>query len=335
MKNRIFIIAEAGVNHNGSLALAKKMVQEAAAIGADAIKFQTFKARNLLSRSAPKAPYQRKNTPAKLTQYAMLKKLELDASAHRELIECCRSNRISFLSSAFDLASVDLLSGLGVKIFKIPSGEITNLPYLRKVGALKKEVLLSTGMADMKEVGAALGVLVAEGTKKGHIAVLQCTTEYPSLVEDAHLNAMVAMRDTFKVRVGYSDHTPGIEISLAAAALGAEIIEKHFTIDNALPGPDHRSSLEPKAFRALVESIRNIEKALGCGIKKPSVSELANRAAIRKSIVALGNIKKGDVFTDENIAAKRPGTGISPMKWDAVVGTVAQRNFKADDLIRL
>jgi N,N'-diacetyllegionaminate synthase len=329
-----FIIAEAGVNHNASLKLARKMVDAAADAGADAIKFQTFTAEKLVCRHAEKAEYQKRTTETSRGQYELIKRLELDINAHRELFDYCREKGIRFLSSAFDLEGIDILNDLGVEIFKIPSGEIMNLPYLRKIGGLKKEVILSTGMADIGEIEDALDVLNQAGTNSEKITVLHCTTEYPTPVEDVNLQAMRTIGATFPGNsIGYSDHTLGIEIPIAAVALGATVIEKHFTLDRNMEGPDHSASLEPAELKAMVSAIRNIEKALGSGIKKPSPSELKNKPITRKSIVAAKDIIKGEAFTEENLTIKRPGTGISPMRWDELIGQNASKNYKQDDLI--
>ena len=297
---KVFIIAEAGVNHNGSLTIAKEMVNVAVDAGADAIKFQTFKAEEVVSKFAAKAEYQRKTTNADESQLEMIKKLELNADAHKGLIKYCRKKNIIFLSTPFDLDSIDLLNNLGLEIFKIPSGEIINLPYLRKIGGFKKRIILSTGMADMGEIEDALDVLTASGTPKEDITVLHCNTEYPTPFEDVNLNAMLTIRDAFKVKVGYSDHTPGIEVPIVAVALGANVVEKHFTLDKNMKGPDHKASLEPKELKTMVEAIRNIKKALGDGVKKPSPSELKNKLIARKSIVAAKSIKASEIFKKEN-----------------------------------
>ena len=333
---KIFIIAEAGVNHNGSLELAKKMIDAAVGAGADAVKFQTFKAEKVVSRYAPKAEYQKKTTTAEAdeSQLEMIEKLELDAAAHQTLIDYCKKKNIRFLSTPFDLESIDLLNELGLDIFKIPSGEINNLPYLRKIGALKKEIILSTGMADLGEIEDALDVFTGAGTKLKDITVLHCNTEYPTPMQDVNLKATQTIKYAFPgIHVGYSDHTKGIEVSIAAVAMGAAIIEKHFTLDKNMVGPDHKASLEPDELKAMVNAIRNIEKALGNGIKKPSPSELKNKPIARKSIVAARNIRKGESFTEENLTAKRPGIGISPMRWDEVIGKRASKDYKQDDLI--
>ena len=333
---KTFIIAEAGVNHNGRLELAKKLIDVAAEAGADAVKFQTFKAEKVVSRYAPKAEYQKKTTTADESQLEMVKKLELDAAAHKTLIDYCKTKNIRFLSTPFDLESIDLLNELGLDIFKIPSGEITNLPYLRKIGTLKKETILSTGMADLGEIEDALDVLTAAGTKLKDITVLHCNTEYPTPMQDVNLKAMQTIKFAFPgIHVGYSDHTEGIEIPAAAVAMGATIIEKHFTLDKNMEGPDHKASLEPDDLKAMVCAIRNIEKALGSGIKKPSPSELKNILIARKSIVAARDIKKSEPFTEENLTVKRPGTGISPMRWDEVLKMKATRDFNADEIIDL
>ena len=329
-----FIIAEAGVNHNGDFDTARKIIDAAKAAGADAVKFQAFKAEQVVSRLAPKAEYQKKKNSRSESQLEMIKRLELDENAMRELSDYCQEKNIMFLSSAFDLGSVDLLYNLGLAIFKIPSGQITDLPYLRKIGGLKKEVILSTGMSDLDEIGDALEVLTEAGTLKRNITVLHCNTEYPTPMEDVNLAAMLAIEDAFKVDVGYSDHTLGIEVAIAAVAIGAKVIEKHITLDRNMKGPDHEASLEPGELRAMVEAIRNIEKALGLKAKKPSASELKNRPIVRKSIVAAKSIKKGKVITEQDITTKRPGTGISPMKWDEVLGKKAGKNFEPDELIK-
>ena len=331
---KTFIIAEAGVNHNGSLELAKKMIDAAVEAGSDAVKFQTFKAEKVVSRYAQKAEYQKKATTVDESQLEMIKKLELDAAAHQTLITYCKKRKIQFLSSPFDFESIDLLNELGLNLFKIPSGEITNLPYLRKIGALKKEIILSSGMADLGEIKDVLAVLIGAGTKLKDITVLHCNTEYPTPIEDANLKAMLTIKAAFPgVNIGYSDHTLGIEIPVAAVAMGATIIEKHFTLDKNMEGPDHKASLEPNELKAMVHAIRNVEKVLGSGIKKPSHSELKNKPIARKSLVAARSIVKGEVFTQENLTVKRPGTGISPMRWDEVIGQQASKDYQQDELI--
>ena len=331
--SKIFIIAEAGVNHNGSLEIAKKLIDAAKNAGADAVKFQTFKTENLVSKNAQKAEYQKQTTDAGESQFDMIKKLELDLGTHKELMQYCNEKGIMFLSTPFDHDSIDLLAELGLKIFKIPSGEITNLPYLRHIGKLDKKVILSTGMADIGEIEDALDILTGSGTRKENITVLHANTEYPTPIEDVNLKAMVTIGNTFDVDYGYSDHTLGIEVDIAAAAMGAKCIEKHFTLDKTMEGPDHKASLEPGELKAMVKAIRNIESALGSSIKKPSRSESKNMAVARKSIVANCNIKKGDVLTDKNLTIKRPGIGINPMQWDEIIGTIAKKDYKEDELI--
>jgi N,N'-diacetyllegionaminate synthase len=332
--NKTFIIAEAGVNYNGSLEMAIQLIDVAVAAGADAVKFQTFKAEKLIAVNAPKAGYQKETTGSAESQLEMVKRLELDEAAHSRLYQYCQQEGIQFLSTPFDLESIDLLNRLGLDIFKIPSGEITNLPYLRKVGALGKRLLLSTGMADLGEIEDALDILTESGTFLENITVLHCNTEYPTLFEDVNLRAMLTIQHAFPgISVGYSDHTLGIDVPTAAVAMGATVIEKHFTLDRNLPGPDHQASLEPHELTAMISSIRNIEKALGTGIKRPSPSELHNKPIVRKSIVAAAPIKKGEMFTEMNITVKRPGTGISPMRWDEIIGRKAVKSYQRDELI--
>ncbi len=331
----VFIIAEAGVNHNGDINLAKKLIDVAAEAGADAVKFQTFKAKNIVSGHAQKANYQKETTGTEENQLQMIQKLELDYNAHQELIDYCNTKKILFLSSPFDIESIQLLNDLGLPIFKIPSGEITNLPYLEEIGKYKKQIILSTGMATLDEVGQALKILVQNGTAKDNITVLQCNTEYPTPYKDVNLKAMQTIKNEFNVEIGYSDHTQGIEVPIAATALGAKVIEKHFTLERNMPGPDHRASLEPDDLKAMVSAIRNIEMSLGHGRKEPSPSENKNRDIARKSIVAQKEIKKGEVFTIKNITVKRPGTGISPMSWYNIIGKKAKQDFKPDDLIEI
>jgi N-acetylneuraminate synthase len=333
---RTLVIAEAGVNHNGDMDLAKKLIAVAADSGADVVKFQSFVTANNISRSAPKAEYQMGATDPEESQYEMVRKLELSERNHLELVEECKKQGIGFFSTAFDFASIDMLSKLDVSDYvKIPSGEITNLPYLRYLTRQGRHVLLSTGMANLGEIEAAINVVERAGTPREKITVLHCTTEYPTPMEDVNLRAMVNISKAFGVSVGYSDHTPGIEVPIAAVALGATVIEKHFTLDRNLPGPDHRASLEPNELKAMVQGIRNIEKALGDGIKRPSPSELKNKPIARKSLVAARPIKAGEPFSEENLMAKRPGTGISPMQWDEVIGRTAPRDFSEDELIEL
>jgi N,N'-diacetyllegionaminate synthase len=332
---RVFIIAEAGVNHNGNIEIAKKLIDAAAEAGADAVKFQSFVAENVVSIYAPKAMYQKKTTNEDESQLSMIRKLELDSNAHKGLLEYCKKKAIMFLSSPFDLESIDLLRKMGLKIFKIPSGEITNLPYLRKIGSLGKKIILSSGMADLGEIEDALDTLISSGTPKNYITVMHCNTEYPTPHKDVNLLAMLTIQEAFKIDVGYSDHTLGIEVPIAAVALGARVIEKHFTLDRNMEGPDHKASLEPYELKMMVETIRNIEKAMGDGIKKPSPSELKNKSIARKSIIAARDIQKGETFTEKNITVKRPGTGISPMEWDRIIGNKAKRSFKEDEIIEL
>lgn len=331
--NKVFIIAEAGVNHNGSIELAKKLIDVASESGADAVKFQTFKAEKLVSKNAQKADYQKQTTNKTESQFDMIKKLELDMDTHKELIAYCKTKNIMFLSTPFDHDSIELLNNLGLEIFKIPSGEITNLPYLRYIGKLNKKVILSTGMADIGEIEDALDILISAGTKKENIIVLHANTMYPTPMEDVNLKAMVTIGNTFDIGFGYSDHTLGIEVDIAAVALGACCIEKHFTLDKTMEGPDHKASLEPDELKAMVKAIRNIELALGSSIKKPSKSEMPNMQIARKSIVAKIEIKKGDKLSEENITIKRPGNGINPMRWDEIVGTIAAKDYKEDELI--
>jgi N,N'-diacetyllegionaminate synthase len=333
MTRRALIIAEAGVNHNGDMALAHQLVDIAADAGADLVKFQTFRADRLATAAAAKADYQKATSGAAESQHEMLKRLELSDEAHRELLAHCQARGIGFFSTGFDIECVDMLVGLGQRLFKVPSGELTNLPYLRHIGGLGGEVILSTGMATLSDIEAALLALEHSGTPRERVTVLHCTTEYPTAPQDVNLRAMQSIRDAFGVRVGYSDHTQGIEISIAAVALGATIIEKHFTADRQLPGPDHLASLEPVELAAMVRGIRHVEAALGDGVKRPTAGEYRNRAVARKSIVARYPIAAGELFSDENLAAKRPGTGLSPMRWDEVVGRRAARTYAADEAI--
>lgn len=329
----VFIIAEAGVNHNGSIELAKKLIDAAVDAKADAVKFQTFKADKIVSKNADKAEYQKETTDKAESQYDMIKKLELNEDAHKILMDYCKFKGIMFLSTPFDLDSIDMLRDFGMEIFKIPSGEITNLPYLRKIGALQKKVILSTGMSNLEEIGAALDVLTSCGTKLDDITVLHATTEYPCPMDEVNLRAMGTIKDAFEVEVGYSDHTKGIEVPIAAVAMGATAIEKHFTLDRTMEGPDHKASLEPYELKAMVCAIRNIELALGDGTKRASKSEQKNIQVARKSIVAAKSIKKGDILTAENITTKRPGNGISPMRWDDVIAATAQKDYLQDEQI--
>ncbi len=329
----VFIIAEAGVNHNGSIELAKELIDVASKAGADAVKFQTFKAEKLVSKDAQKASYQKERTEVHESQFEMLKRLELDWERHKELMHYCSKRDILFLSTPFDHESIELLFQLGLEIFKVPSGEITNLPYLRHIGSLNKRVILSTGMADMGEIEDALDILIEAGTAKEKITILHANTMYPTPMEDVNLRAMVTIGNTFDVAYGYSDHTLGVEVDIAAVAMGATVIEKHFTLDKSMQGPDHKASLEPNELSVMVRSIRNIEKALGSCIKKPTKSEIPNMVVARKSIVAAKPIQRGELFTDDNLTVKRPAGGISPMRWDEILGKVATKNYNIDELI--
>lgn len=333
---KVIIIAEAGVNHNGDILLAKKLIDTAVEAGVDYVKFQTFKSEKLVSKFAEKASYQKVNTKDEIeSQLSMLQKLEMSKEMHFELIDYCQSKNIKFLSTAFDLESIDFLNKLNIDLFKIPSGEMTNLPYLRKIGGLGKPIILSTGMGSLKEIEDALNVLIKAGAKREHITILHCNTEYPTPMGDVNLNAMKTIGQTYNLPVGYSDHTLGIEVPIAAVALGATVIEKHFTLDKTFDGPDHIASLEPEELIAMVKAIRNIEKALGSSIKTASESESKNMQIARKSIVAAKNISKGEIFSEENMTTKRPGNGISPMEWDNVIGKKSRRNFTEDELIEL
>ena len=334
MRGATLIIAEAGVNHNGRIETAGQLIEIAAEAGADLVKFQTFSADRLVTRSASKADYQLETTSTSESQHEMIRKLELSREMHEELIAHCKKCGVGFFSTGFDPQSVDLLAELGLDRFKIPSGEITNLPYLRHIGQYGKPVILSTGMARLGEIEAALEVLEASGTPRERVTVLHCNTEYPTPMADVNLKAMLAIRDALGVQVGYSDHTLGIEVPIAAVAMGATVIEKHFTLDRNLPGPDHRASLEPEELKAMVQAIRNIELALsGDGLKRPSASESKNIEIARKSLVALVPIKAGEPFTEANLGVKRPGSGISPMRWDEFIGRPANRDYQADELI--
>lgn len=330
---KTIIIAEAGVNHNGDLNIAKELIEVAASSGADYIKFQTFQATELAAKSALKAEYQTENTKSSETQIEMLKKLELTSDDHLQLIKTCKKNNIKFLSTPFDFQSIELLKQLTISLWKIPSGEITNLPFLKKIGSFGEPIILSSGMSNLGEIEAAINVLEKSGTSRSIITILHCTSEYPAPMSEVNLNAMKTIQNAFGVNVGYSDHTVGIEISLAAVALGASIIEKHLTLDRRMSGPDHKASIEPNELNAMVAGIRNIEQALGDGIKTPTPSEIKNIPIARKSIVAKKNIKKGDIFTEENLSVKRPGNGISPMNWLEVLGKIALKDYQEDDLI--
>lgn len=333
---RTLIIAEAGVNHNGDIAKAKALIDKGAEAGVDYVKFQTFKAEKLVTKQAQRASYQDKNTQNNDSQYEMLKKLELSQTLHQELMDYCNQKGVKFLSTGFDSESLVFLAQLGITIAKVPSGEITNLPYLRQVASLFPEVILSTGMATIDEIKDAVKVLIDNGVSKDKITILHCNTEYPTPMEDVNLKAMLHIQRELGLPIGYSDHTLGIEVPIAAVALGATVIEKHFTLDKTLPGPDHKASLEPNELKAMVSAIRNIEKAIGgSGLKEVSKSEEKNKPIARKSIVASTDIKKGNIFTPENLTVKRPGTGISPMQWDEVIGKEAKRDFQEDELIEL
>ncbi|WP_018667802.1 N-acetylneuraminate synthase [Bacteroides gallinarum] len=336
MKTGVLIIAEAGVNHNGSLELAKKLIDEAAAAGVDIIKFQTFKAEKLVSRLAKQAEYQQRNI-GKVgdSQYAMLKHLELGTDQHEELIAYCRKKNIRFFSTAFDMDSIDYLHSLNLGLWKVPSGEITNYPYLKKIAQYKEHVILSTGMCELSDIAAALHVLFDNGVKKEQITVLHCNTEYPTPMKDVNLRAMLEIEREFGVNIGYSDHTEGIEVPIAAVALGATVIEKHFTLDRNMEGPDHKASLEPQELYAMVRAIRNVEQALGDGHKVVSTSEQKNIEIARKSIVAACHIRKGELLTEKNLTVKRPGNGVSPMRWEEVVGTYANRDYQEEEMIEL
>ncbi len=328
----VFIIAEAGVNHNGSLELAKKLVDCAKEAGADCIKFQTFKAKNLVSPIAQKAEYQKKTTGDD-SQFSMLKKLELSYDEFIELKEYCDHSGICFLSTPFDFDSIDFLSSLDMPFWKIPSGEVTNYPYLVALAKTGKPIVMSTGMCEMNEIEEAIRVLCENGAKE--ISLLHCNTEYPTPFTDVNLKAMETLREVFGLKVGYSDHTKGIEVPIAAVALGAAIIEKHFTLDRNMEGPDHKASLEPSELKSMISSIRNIEQAIGSSEKKPSDSEKKNIAIARKSIVAKCKINKGEILSESNLTVKRPGNGISPMRWPDVLGTIAIHDFEEDDPIEV
>lgn len=328
---RVYVIAEAGVNHNGSPELAMRLAAAAKAAGADAVKFQTFRAEKLASATAAQAAYQKENMGDTGSQLAMLKRLELSREDFRQLKAYCDSIGITFLSTAFDDESLDFLEELNLPVLKIPSGEVTNLPLLERLAATGKPLLLSTGMCDMDEVAAAVTLLKEKGA--GDICLLHCTTAYPAPVDGVNLRAMVAMAEAFGLPVGYSDHTEGIQVPVAAVALGARVIEKHFTLDKTMEGPDHKASLTPDELTAMVAAVRSVEQALGDGVKAPTPAELQNRAVARKSIVAACPIRRGEVFTEQNLTTKRPGDGLSPMCWHQVLGTTACRDYDTDDLI--
>ena len=327
------VIAEAGVNHDGDLAKALALVDAAAAAGADVVKFQTFKASALATAAAPRAEYQVRQTGTTDSQQEMLRRLELDASAHETLVAHCATRRIAFLSTAFDDESLDLLLGLGMPYHKVPSGEITNLPMLRRIGAVGRRVLLSTGMATLGEIEAAVDALERAGTPRGLITILHCTTDYPASIDDVNLRALPALAAAFGTAVGYSDHTAGIDVATAAVALGASVIEKHLTLDRTAPGPDHAASLEPADFATMVTAIRTVERALGDGIKRPTERERANRIPARKSIVAARDLPIGHVLAETDLTVKRPGGGVSPMRWDEIVGRTTTRAYRADEAI--
>tara|TARA_B110000285_G_C15136855_1_gene627581 strand:+ start:955 stop:1959 length:1005 start_codon:yes stop_codon:yes gene_type:complete len=332
---RTLIIAEAGVNHNGDIEIAKKLIDAASEAGADYVKFQTFKAEKLVNKNAEKAEYQKENSGATESQFEMLKKLEIDEEAHLILQNYCKVRNIKFLSTAFDLDSIYLLQKLDIDLFKIPSGEITNYPYIQKIGLQNKPIIISSGMSTLEDIQAALETLIEVGVDKNNVTILHCSTEYPTPFQNVNLTAMNTIKDTFDVKVGYSDHTLGIEIPIAAVAMGATVIEKHFTLDKTMEGPDHKASLEPNELKQMVTSIRNIEKSFGNGEKIPSETEIKNLQVARKSIHAKCDIKIGDIFSDDNLIAKRPGTGVSPMKWKDIIGTTANKNYKADDILEL
>lgn len=336
MSKHVLIIAEAGVNHNGSLELAKQLIDKAVEAGVDIIKFQTFKSEKLVSKAAKQAEYQQRNIGKEDEgQLAMLKKLELSQPDHEELIAYCNERSIRFFSTAFDMDSIEFLHSLNMGLWKIPSGEITNYPYLRKIAQFKEPVILSTGMCELSDIEVAMNVLLQFGVKKEQITILHCNTEYPTPFVDVNLKAMLEIGEKFGVQIGYSDHTKGIEVPIAAVALGATVIEKHFTLDKNMEGPDHKASLEPAELKAMVSAIRNIESALGTGHKTISESERKNIEIARKSIVAARPIKAGELLTEENLTVKRPGNGINPMRWNEVVGTRAVQSFNEEDPIQL
>ena len=332
-ENKVFIIAEAGINHNGKLENALKLVDAASNAGADAVKFQTFIAEACISKKAPKAEYQNRNLESNESQLEMAKKLELNYESFKRIKEYCGQKNIEFFSTAFDIESLIMLMDLGQRIIKIPSGDITNLPFLKMIGSLRRKVIMSTGMCHLIEVKEALDILNKNGTKKKNITILHCNTEYPTPMMDVNLKAMITIQDKLGVAVGYSDHTLGIEIPIAAVTLGATVIEKHLTLDNNLPGPDHRASIEPQELKRMVKAIRNVEKSMGDGIKQPSPSEIKNILIARKSIVAKKIIKKGELFTEVNLTVKRPGNGITPMAWDDYIGKYSNKTYQIDDLI--
>ncbi len=333
--SKVLIIAEIGVNHNGDIRNAKKLIKLSAEAGADIVKFQTFKSEKLVTNNARKANYQIDNSNIEETQLHMLQKLELNNNQIDDLIKCAHKNKIEFLSTAFDMDSLDYLIKLNLKRFKIPSGEITNLPYLRKIGEQKKPTILSTGMADMDEIHKAISTLLTAGLNKNLLTVMHCTSEYPAPFDEVNLNALSSLKRDLKLNIGYSDHTIGMEVAIASVALGARVIEKHITLDNSMPGPDHFSSMEPEKFSLMVSSIRNIELSMGNGIKSPTKSEIRNKSVVRKSIYASKHINKGSLFSEANIIIKRPEGGISPMEWDNVIGKIAKKDFLEDEIISL
>lgn len=330
---RCFIIAEAGVNHNGSTELAKKLIDVASESGADAVKFQTFKAENLVSKKAQKAEYQTQNMGTTESQFEIIKKLEIDEATHIELMAYAKKKNIMFLSTPFDHDSIDMLHNLGLEIFKVPSGEITNLPYLRHIASKNKKIILSTGMSNLSDIENALSIVLDSKLTRNDITILHANTMYPTPIEDVNLNAMLSIKSAFGCEVGYSDHTLGIEVDIAAVAMGASVIEKHFTLDNSMEGPDHKASLEPSELKEMVRSIRSIEKALGSFIKEASPSETPNIEVARKSIMTSRAIKKGELFSEDNLTIKRPGNGKSPMLWDAVIGTICARDYEEETLL--
>jgi N,N'-diacetyllegionaminate synthase len=335
--NQVTVIAEAGVNHNGDLEMASELIKVAAYAGADIIKFQTFNTEDIVTNNSKKAPYQIRNSRDNLnqSQKEMLENLELSASDHDFLIQKCKEYNIEFLSTAFDIKSLNSLNERGLKRYKIPSGEITNLPYLKHIVKFKKPIIMSTGMSTLNEIDTAVNILLDEGLPRENLTLLQCTTEYPAPMEEINLRVLETFRNRFNVKIGISDHSEGISVPIASVAIGASVIEKHLTLDKSLPGPDHKASIEPKDLEKMIRGIRDIEKALGDGIKKPSISEEKNKKVIRKSIVALKQIKKGDIFSYENIGCKRPGDGISPMQIDNIIGKKSKTNFEKDEMIKL
>lgn len=333
LNNRSIIIAEVGVNHNGDINIAKKLIENASSCGADVVKFQTFSADRLVTNGAELANYQKEFSKKNITQLQMLKKYELKEHDYLKIVKLCNKLNIDFLSTGFDIESLRFLQKFDMNFIKVPSGEITNLPYLRYVGSLKKKILLSTGMSNLSDIENAISILEDSGTKRNNICILHCNTEYPTPMIDVNLNAMKNLGLVFQTHVGYSDHTEGISVPIAAIALGAKVIEKHLTLDKNMTGPDHKASLEPKAFKEMVLAIRDIEQALGDGIKRLTKSESKNIVKIRKSIVALKNIKKGEIFSSNNLTTKRPASGVSPMLWDEINGKVAKKNFVKDELI--